>query len=112
MTSKSRAVVEGRPTELTDFGREIESCMDSCGWLSPAVGAVQSKVTSMRLPSKALPREIHKRSRRYVYFELPPAVEEKVKECASVNGTTEENVHRVLAVVLRDRLSLIKRLTG
>ena len=117
-TSKDRgpALVEGRPPKLTDFGKDVESFMDSCGWCNQAYRAAASKVRCRRVSREALRREAHKLSRRYVYSRLSPMLKENVKKCARVKGTTVENVRRVLVVVLRDTLRdalfLKKRLEG
>ena len=100
--TKIRAVVEGRPPRLTDFGMEIASFMDS--WLNKAVCVVESKVRRRRVSCEALQREVYRLSRRYVYSRLSPTLKEKVKECSNVKGTTVEKIRRVFAVSLSDRL--------
>ena len=112
MTSKSRAVVEGRPPSLTNWGKEIASFMNSCEWCGQALKVVEPKVRHRRVSSEASRREVHKLSRRYIYSRLSPTLKGKIKKCASVKGITVEDVRCVLAVQLREVLFIMNRLKG
>ncbi len=93
------ALVQGdSPLRLTEFGKQVSASMRAPAWAGQVALELKHELAGKQ------PYQIDAMSRKYVQDDLSDEMKERVAIAAYEFGIEEDGVHRVLAVVLRDKL--------